>query len=90
MSLHKKLLQKLRAIEYLGTCCTQCGNSYHHAAMQFHHRQPHKKHAKLSTMFGRYSWSRIEDELDKCDLLCANCHAVHHYKEHRRLTKEDG
>lgn len=79
LSKHKRLIQKINAIEYLGTVCSVCNQAYHPAAMQFHHKKPEEKEHKLSSMFGSYSWDRIKAELNKCELLCANCHQVHHY-----------
>lgn len=70
---------KRKAVEYLGGKCIQCGYSKYIGALQFHHRNPDEKeftiaHCKL------YSFDKIKSELDKCDLLCANCHAEIHGK----------
>ena len=66
---------KDRAIEYLGGACVVCGGSFHRAAMDFHHRDSNQKDIKLN---GHTVWENIVDELDKCDLVCANCHRVIH------------
>lgn len=78
---YKRLIHKLKAIDYLGTNCTKCGQAFHHAAMHFHHVRPEEKDQKISAMLGKYSWDRILGELRKCALMCANCHQVHHYIE---------
>jgi len=75
-----KRKRKLDAIEYLGLVCLDCGGSFHPTIYDFHHRNPIEKDkdpSKLLTL----SWKRIIEELDKCDLLCANCHRLRHHKE---------
>ena len=69
--------RKKQAIEYLGNSCVRCGNSYEYPAMQFHHRDPSTKEMGWNKMrLG--SWKSITRELNKCDLICANCHAIIH------------
>lgn len=72
-----KWAKKIRAIEYKGGKCLSCGNDniYH---LEYHHRISNQKESSLSCIFDR-RWSRIKTELDKCDLLCRNCHYEHHY-----------
>lgn len=71
---------KQRAVEYKGQKCEHCGYSEHLAALQFHHIDPTEKDFAISSIQGSYSWERMVKELDKCELLCANCHAVEHSK----------
>jgi len=72
--------RKRAAIEYKSGKCRKCGYSRCIAALAFHHRDPAEKEYQIATMFA-WSWERIVQELDKCDLLCANCHAELHWKE---------
>ena len=67
---------KLRAVAYKGGRCQRCGYDRCIQALQFHHMDPTQKDFTISgkTM----AWERIQDELDKCLLLCANCHAELH------------
>jgi len=69
--------KKKRAVVYKGSYCTHCGKDYPYPAMHFHHRDPLTKDCNWVQLRLR-SWSKITEELDKCDLLCANCHAIHH------------
>lgn len=69
--------RKLKAISYLGGCCRDCGYSSHHAALQFHHIDPTTKEFMWNKM-RLLSWAKTVAELDKCELLCANCHAIRH------------
>ena len=68
---------KQKVLEYKGGQCELCGYNKCKGALIFHHRDPDKKEFNLS---GNYnlSWNRIKSELDKCQLLCANCHAEIH------------
>lgn len=72
--------KKKAAIEYLGGCCTHCGYNKYYGALQFHHLDPLEKDMDWKKT-RTYKDSRIKEELDKCILLCANCHA----EEHNRL-----
>lgn len=58
--------------------CECCNNFYHHSAMHFHHRNPSTKIAAISELQKRSSINMLIDEMRKCALLCANCHAEVH------------
>ena len=58
-----------------------CGYSEVNQALAFHHLDPSQKEFSISSKTkssGRISWGRIKRELDKCVLLCSNCHAGVH------------
>lgn len=59
-----------------GKPCTDCGGVFHFAAMQWDHRPGTKKLANPSELGGNGMWRRFLAEIKKCDLVCANCHAV--------------
>ena len=69
--------RKQKAIDYKGGKCCHCGYNKHHAPMQFHHlgEKEYSWH-NLKTM----AWDSVIKELDKCILLCANCHFIEHAK----------
>lgn len=73
----KRTERKKRAVEYLGGKCEICGYNRCMSALDFHHKSPDKKEFAISTMY-YISWNRIEQELDKCMLVCKNCHAEIH------------
>ncbi len=50
------------------------------SALHFHHRNPAEKEFSLSVRGMTRSWDKYKAELDKCELLCANCHAETHAK----------
>lgn len=74
----KKL--KIQAIEYKGGKCTRCGLKDDPCVYDFHHLNPKEKEFSLGKR--NLSFDKIKDELDKCVLLCANCHR----KEHANST----
>ncbi len=75
--------RKLMFIEKLGGQCQVCGYKKNSTALNFHHRDPSKKKLKLDIrVLSNNSMDVILSEIDKCDLLCANCHAEHHNPLH--------
>lgn len=70
---------KTKAILYLGGKCIKCDYAKSMNALEFHHRNPNEKEFSLSkALTGKWKWERLKAELDKCDLLCANCHREVH------------
>lgn len=72
---------KFKAVEYLGGKCELCGYSKSLSALTFHHRDPLLKEYNLSGTGLSKSWVKLKIELDKCQLLCCNCHFEEHEKE---------
>ena len=71
---------RLMAIEYGGGQCQICGYKKCNRALSFHHKDPSKKDFGLSTAGLTRSWEKTKVELDKCILVCANCHMEIHEK----------
>jgi transposase len=69
---------KEKAVEYLGGKCIVCGYNKCVWALEFHHRDPNEKDFGIS-QYDSLNWDVIRIELDKCDLLCSNCHKEHHH-----------
>jgi hypothetical protein len=64
--------------------CIQCGEN-HPATLDFHHHTPHPDNIKISKLLadGRFSFA-IEEIMNKCVVLCSNCHRKHHYEERKK------
>lgn len=61
--------------------CQTCGET-HVACLSFHHRDPTTKFKSIPQMCSEgYSRERIAEEMEKCDVLCANCHLKLHYAQ---------
>ncbi len=75
-----KRRKKLRdmARTYKGGKCAICGYNKCDRALSFHHTDPSKKDFGLSARGLTRSWEKIQQELDKCILVCANCHMEIH------------
>lgn len=74
----RRLKVKNLSIEYKGGCCQQCGYNKCIEALEFHHVDPSQKDFEVSGNGHCKSWETIKKELDKCILLCANCHRELH------------
>jgi hypothetical protein len=68
---------KIKAVEYKGGKCARCGYNKSLRALQFHHRDPNEKDFMISRPNPR-TWEKVKVELDKCDLVCGNCHSEIH------------
>lgn len=70
--------RKWSAIQSKGGKCQQCGES-RPAMLCFHHRNPSEKKIRLdSRRFSNTNLKLLLEEVDKCDLLCHNCHQELH------------
>lgn len=65
---------KLKAIEYKGGMCVCCGYTGHPGVLDFHHLDASTKEFSIGLKGYTRSWDKIREELDKCILVCANCH----------------
>lgn len=72
----KKQRYKLKAVEYKGGKCEVCGYDKNLSALEFHYLDPSEKDFGISTT--HRSWDLVKKELDKCILVCANCHREIH------------
>jgi transcription elongation factor Elf1 len=57
--------------------CEYCGEN-DSCCLDFHHNNPNKKEKAVSVLVGTYSKARILKEIEKCAVLCANCHRKLH------------
>ena len=76
----RRIERKIRAIEYKGGVCMHCGLEVHPSAFDFHHLDPTQKDQDPGLMMS-CSDEKLFLELDKCILLCANCHRIEHFKD---------
>ena len=71
---------KQQALDYKGGKCQVCGYCKYQGALDFHHLDPSQKDIEMSR-FSKFPLSEDgKKELDKCILLCANCHREAHAK----------
>ncbi|MGE5279352.1 MAG: hypothetical protein ACM3L6_01225 [Deltaproteobacteria bacterium] len=86
----RKRRKKMRemAIKYKGGCCQNCGYDTCGDALEFHHRDSSRKDFSISAKGYTRSWAKVKEELEKCVLLCANCHREVHAQS--QLPRETG
>ena len=77
----RRLRQKLKAIEYLGDCCSKCFKNFPVYAYDFHHPNDNKEFGISENV--DLAWETLKEELDKCILLCKICHAGEHSDQER-------
>jgi len=75
-----KRRRKIRtmACEYKGGKCAICGYKRSIEALEFHHLDPKKKDFGVSEDGLTRAWERVKKEIEKCILICANCHRELH------------
>ncbi len=70
---------KIKCVEYKGGKCIRCGYANCLQALEFHHPDPLIKEIQISyKVVGGPSFEKYKYELDKCEILCANCHVEEH------------
>lgn len=60
--------------------CLDCGQFYHYCVMQYDHRDSSEKIDSVSRLLNRVTMDAVRKEIDKCDLVCANCHAIRSFE----------
>ena len=68
--------KKRELIEYKGGQCEICGYKKCDRALQFHHKDPKEKDFQISGK--SLIFEKLKDEVDKCILVCSNCHSEIH------------
>lgn len=66
-------------VDAMGGCCNKCGGVFPLAVYDFHHVG--EKNESPSYVIATSSVEKIAEEIEKCVLLCANCHRIHHARE---------
>ena len=71
-------------------CCADCGER-HSATLQFHHLNSEDKTFTIGDAVNRgFSLDRIKKEIEKCIILCANCHAIRHFNMRNKMQTSPG
>lgn len=86
VAFHRRENLKKKCVQYLGGKCLDCGLEDECPVIyDFHHRDPKTKIKNIGNLLqGRNNLNmskKLIEELDKCDLLCSNCHRRRHYMD---------
>lgn len=66
-------IAKKRCVDYKGGKCELCGYDKSLRALTFHHKNRTDKRYEITTIKD-HNWEKVQQELDKCILVCFNCH----------------
>lgn len=82
----KRKLRWPSVFKYAGEKCAHCGLSEpeHPEIYDFHHKDPTLKERQIAELL-RGSEKKLYEEIDKCVMICSNCHR----KEHAKLRREN-
>lgn len=79
----RAIKRKLELIEYKGGECEKCHYKHNLSVLEFHHINPNEKEFQLdSRHLSNTNVERLKNEVDKCILLCSNCHREIHHPEY--------
>lgn len=81
-----KWAKKLKAIDYKGGKCSRCPED-RPWLMEFHHPDDNKE-AGVHYLIHQ-SWDRVKKEIEKCELLCRNCHGDIHFSENFKFYEKE-
>ena len=87
----QKRREKLKwlSIQYKGNKCQDCLVSFpQYNVYEFHHLDPTTKDFSIGGDGHTRSWDEIKSELDKCVMLCSNCHRIRHFSELEPVLEE--
>ena len=73
--------RKEELVKMKGGKCKICGYSKSLSALTFHHKNIEQKRFTISGNKLLKRWDELLKEIEKCDLLCMNCHAEVHDEE---------
>ncbi len=74
---HRKAIRKWIQELKSNTPCNDCNIKYPYFVMHFDHLDSSIKEIVISQAIERgWSKARIQKEIDKCEIVCANCHAI--------------
>ncbi len=78
---HARVLDELRSVP-----CADCGGVFSQCAMDFDHRDPSTKVRAVTRMISNARIERILAEVEKCDIVCANCHRLRTFQRRSGRT----
>lgn len=72
-------VRKQRIVYTMGGKCALCGYDKNVYALDMHHIDPKEKDFNIADTNKYHTWEELSTEMQKCILLCANCHREVHY-----------
>lgn len=72
---HREFYEWGRSLK-AGKPCADCGGTFDPVAMQWDHLPGFSKEGNVGDLVRRHNRRKVLEEIEKCELVCANCHAV--------------
>lgn len=82
----KRDLMRQIARERKAQPCADCGLAFPYYVMDFDHRKGEEKLAHVAQLASSLSFRRLLDEIEKCDVVCANCHRIRTHERGQRFS----
>jgi len=82
---------KLKLVALKGGACSSCGYSERACSLDFHHvdgKGAITKSLNIGSRTSQKDYVSLVEEVNKCEILCANCHCEHHSKESKIKMSE--
>jgi hypothetical protein len=83
---HKKEMLRSVMREHKSKPCIDCGGEFPFYVMGFDHREDETKTSHVSRMIEKMSLQKLVEEIEKCDVVCANCHRIRTYERNQRYS----
>lgn len=80
----KGFKNKIKLLNLRGCKCEMCGYNKNSSALCFHHLRDKKFNLDIRHC-SNTSWKRLVEELEKCVVLCHNCHMETHHPDHEMV-----
>jgi len=68
--------------------CSRCGGTFPGYVMEYHHTKDRIGNKKPLRYMTQYCRSTTEEEIPKCDVVCANCHRIIHWTARQETGSE--
>jgi hypothetical protein len=66
--------------------CADCSGEFPYYVMDFDHREDETKTAHVSRMIEKMSLQKLLEEIEKCDVVCANCHRIRTFQRNQQFS----
>lgn len=76
--LNRRRENKRKIVNYFNNCCFDCGIQDEPCIYDLHHKDPQEKEFGIAQYLDRV-WEKILPEIEKCIMLCSNCHRKRHF-----------
>lgn len=77
---NRRKTRRLKLMEIAGSVCVECGTT---EKLEFNHKSRADKSFELSGAALDKAWTKLLDELDKCEVVCKTCHDLKTKKQWR-------